>query len=513
MFFFRNGGVQSEVYTPEVPLPHKMQSVCSADDEMEWHHVSGFDVHGWDGFEVHVSCKEDRLYVSRFMRCPDGRTTRQMLRIVGHDEGLGKVAVALQSMRAGMFGCIPKGHVSVLRLFAFAILGGPKNYETMEAQKIDDALSISPSNIGWFPKGEGAKRSKESSTQVGVRESRDTLQDVMDGEMWRDLKYCVYNAGTQRLMAPDYADSHVPFTIVEYGSNKQVSNFGRVRFRPKRSHTDEDYVYTKGTLLPQSGYRCLSLCYDGVSRSGMVHVAVMHTFCGPQHDNGLHISFTVDHENHDRSDNRLSNLSYRSRREQRANQTAYLLAHNLPSLDSLSVDQQAALKQVGKPPSSSATLEDLELSLRAHIEALKARAQLLILDRIVPTLHRFLNGESLSTVKTFTTDAHLQEVAESLFIYSYDELQPVFERSDWVYRPHCAVDWKDRSMVSGLCPRRRVSGAMFVLHKAGERDAQFVGGDSTLDIVELVQLKMFFNQIYSWHWCRAFPNAVGYGFS
>lgn len=490
-----------------------MEQACNAVNESEWHYVPGFDVHGWDGFQVRICCNLGQLHVAKVMKCPNGSAIRRHLYATPNNNDSGKVTVSLHCMRAGMFGCIPKGHVGALRIFAFAIAGIPENYTTMEAHRLDDSLPISAKNIGWFHKGEGAKRTllgTKKAVQPNIKESKDTFQGVIEGEAWQNLRYCVYSAGTQRIMAPDYTDTQIPCTMIEYDNNKQVSNFGRVRFRSKHSQIDKDYTYTKGTLLAQSGYRTLSLCCDGVSRHGMVHVAVMHTFCGPQHENDLHISYTVDHENHNRGDNRLSNLSYRSRREQRVNQSVYLSAHNLPSFDALSADQQAYLKHVGRPTMAGGVIGDIEPFWRQHIEVLKARAQLLILDRVVPTLHRFLNGESLFDVKSFTTDAHLIEVTESLFIYSSDELQPIFERSDWIYKPCSSTNWKDTSNRNMLVSRDRINGALSVLHKNGEPDIDSINIDWKNDIVKKVQLKMFFNQMYSWHWSHTYPNDPDY---
>lgn len=98
------------------------------------------------------------------------------------------------------------------------------------------------------------------------------------------------------------------------GWDYSASNLGRVRReagvvirKDGRTHKVSQKILSPGVA---NGYKLVVLCRDGVCTSLRVHRLVMLAFEGPQIE-----GTDVRHLNGDRTDNRLSNLTYGTRSE------------------------------------------------------------------------------------------------------------------------------------------------------------------------------------------------------
>jgi len=95
----------------------------------------------------------------------------------------------------------------------------------------------------------------------------------------------------------------------------QASNMGRIRSVDKTVFNGKGYWVRKGKILSQSnckGYKNLSLCKNGKSKTHFVHKLVAMTFLNHKPD-GMNI--VIDHINEDKIDNRIENLQIITHRE------------------------------------------------------------------------------------------------------------------------------------------------------------------------------------------------------
>ncbi|UOF77751.1 homing endonuclease [Caudoviricetes sp.] len=99
--------------------------------------------------------------------------------------------------------------------------------------------------------------------------------------------------------------------VVGYEENYLISNFGRIK------NAKSDHVLTSAVDLV--GYRHVSLCKKGISKTCKIHRLVAISFIGEP--NGLH----VNHKDGNKQNNHLSNLEYVTKRE---NTSHYHLSKN-----------------------------------------------------------------------------------------------------------------------------------------------------------------------------------------
>lgn len=97
--------------------------------------------------------------------------------------------------------------------------------------------------------------------------------------------------------------------VVGFFGHYQVSSLGKV-------YSVKKFGRRKPVEMQQStnanGYKCVTLSKDGKTKTVRVHRLVMETFCG-------YDKREVDHINRDKSDNRLCNLRYLTRKENMQN--------------------------------------------------------------------------------------------------------------------------------------------------------------------------------------------------
>jgi hypothetical protein len=96
-------------------------------------------------------------------------------------------------------------------------------------------------------------------------------------------------------------------SVIGYEGVYEVSNWGKVRriapwFDGRKTQPKEDIV----GKITKSGYRRVSLQYNGKPKEFAVHRLVAAAFIGPL-PSSVH---QVNHKNGERSDNRLENLEY-----------------------------------------------------------------------------------------------------------------------------------------------------------------------------------------------------------
>lgn len=99
--------------------------------------------------------------------------------------------------------------------------------------------------------------------------------------------------------------------VVGYESYYEVSDFGRVKSLSRRTSNGQQ---RQGRILSQAltsfGHPMVSLCVDGAAKSYAIHQLVAKAFIGPYPD-----GMEVCHGANGRLDNRLSNLSYGTKRK------------------------------------------------------------------------------------------------------------------------------------------------------------------------------------------------------
>lgn len=94
--------------------------------------------------------------------------------------------------------------------------------------------------------------------------------------------------------------------VIPCAPNYSVSDLGRVRRDMAAQRTSIGRI--RSTYKTDRGYVYVSLAVDGKPRGFQVHRLVMLAHVGPS-------TLTVNHKNGDKSDNRLCNLEYVTRRD------------------------------------------------------------------------------------------------------------------------------------------------------------------------------------------------------
>jgi hypothetical protein len=95
----------------------------------------------------------------------------------------------------------------------------------------------------------------------------------------------------------------------------EVSNLGRVRSVRRVRVDARGNLRVKNEKLrkltpDRDGYPCVGICYDGKVATKKVHQLVLEAFVGPRPD-----GMECLHDDHDKKNNRLSNLSYGTHRQ------------------------------------------------------------------------------------------------------------------------------------------------------------------------------------------------------
>jgi hydroxyacyl-ACP dehydratase HTD2-like protein with hotdog domain len=96
--------------------------------------------------------------------------------------------------------------------------------------------------------------------------------------------------------------------VVECPNHYAVSNCGRVKrlARSKRSYPG----FIPKSHLNRDGYSCFALCFDGIRKPRKIHRLVALSFIGP-----CPVGKEVNHKNGIKTDNRVENLEYVTRKE------------------------------------------------------------------------------------------------------------------------------------------------------------------------------------------------------
>lgn len=102
--------------------------------------------------------------------------------------------------------------------------------------------------------------------------------------------------------------------VPKYEGFYQASNLGNIRSLERWVNNRGNLQYVpfrvlKRTYQVYTGYECVSLTKDGISKRVYVHRVIMESFCGS--GEGKY----VDHKNEVRTDNRLENIRYCSNRD------------------------------------------------------------------------------------------------------------------------------------------------------------------------------------------------------
>lgn len=96
--------------------------------------------------------------------------------------------------------------------------------------------------------------------------------------------------------------------IIDYEDRYEISNLGNIR--SKVNYKSSKFGKHLRPALSQSGYWHITLAKNGTRKNGSVHMLVAITFLGPYPEN-----MQVNHKDGDKSNNRLSNLEYVTRKE------------------------------------------------------------------------------------------------------------------------------------------------------------------------------------------------------
>tara|TARA_Y100000389_G_scaffold58811_1_gene54791 strand:+ start:703 stop:1755 length:1053 start_codon:yes stop_codon:yes gene_type:complete len=223
----------------------------------------------------------------------------------------------------------------VHRLVALAFLGPPPTSSHSVDHCNQNSTDNRVSNLRWATKSEqtlnqGKRKVQRSANPVILVSPEGTIQEydsvyaaaiaigAKPGNVTNSINYGWrvngYNAEYQP--GEDQGDIVVDgeverWKVAEGNHNLFVSTMGRIQFR----HHAGRMGFRK---TPVPNKRLGGYCFVHVGQSDvLVHRLVMQTFVGPPQDN---TNTTVDHINHIRRDNRLSNLRYASVAQQRLNQ-------------------------------------------------------------------------------------------------------------------------------------------------------------------------------------------------
>lgn len=425
----------------------------------EWFDLSYARLPGWDGFGVEVRCVDGTVMVRRrFLPLVGGTHFYSEI----NENAKGQFQLLPPRFLGGSFGVSP-GTAPGKNLVAMISLGYA---EGRTAQEKDSSLPFGFDNVSWIWAGEKNKGKAKKN------ESQDTPQFELteEGEVFKPVRYVKYWRG-----------------IEEVENSVEVSNLGRIRYASGR--------YTKGAMTVQK-YRSFHL--NG-SETGLVHIAVMHTFFGPQHEMGFD-GFTVDHKNRVRDDNTFENLQYADSIEQKWNRSTVLEKHGVATCESLIVRKPLA----AVPPC-------------ALPAALEARCDLFLAVADRGAVKMFLSGASVQDTRASFPASTVDRVGDCLSIFNFNELQEVFATSDWVLTPK--LDWKafDEETLCKLMPRKRVDGALSLLGVSmPNRDAAPDELERFHDALDAwgvtwsekqednLRYRMFFNQVYMYYFERRY---------
>ena len=124
---------------------------------------------------------------------------------------------------------------------------------------------------------------------------------------------------------------------------------------------------------------------------------------------------------------------------------------------------------------------------KGHLEE---RASTILLEAPFCAVQKFLRNET-------ATAQEMKVLPESLFMFSYPELEHIYETSNWVFP---FSEWKKLD-VSQLIPRLRVESIVNALNSYGEK---YDKNEIIKDDLKRVQLQMLFNRVYMYHHFNAF---------
>ena len=106
--------------------------------------------------------------------------------------------------------------------------------------------------------------------------------------------------------------------IKNYEGYYQISDSGEVRSLDRVVERSNGSWVLKGQILKpalcKSGYMCVALCKDGVQKTHFIHHLVAENFLGEKPSEDME----VNHINANRQDNRVENLEWMSRFENRS---------------------------------------------------------------------------------------------------------------------------------------------------------------------------------------------------
>jgi len=438
----------------------------SSGEKMEWRQLLHFEIRGWDGFTTWASCDADGVvHVMRRMIHPDG-SLHFSEDIKGGKPGF---KLSLQVQRGVHNG----GHIVVApqpaeRVLAYALDFIPFDVHNMaeatkyEALRIDDARPLSFENVGWYPKGETKRR----GIRVSEESACDTEQEELENEVFANVKYRQY--GLTGGVVNTWANEDGMF---------QVSTLGRLRYVLKDGGV---FHYTKGST-DGAGYLHASIHRFVSGRLAMVHILVLHTFHGFPDDLGYNTCTTnVDHIDRMRSNNKLENLKYANPWQQGLNRFVVLEKHGVGSFADLPHDTLERATQYVQPQKPDKMLSHLETKAGKHLK-----------DVYLASMQMFLRGKRLCDLSGEELKCAAL-IGECMFFFEYDEVEDIFEESDWIF-PY--ENWKQLD-VKLMVPRKRVGSILDALRAANvtlDRD------ECLKDDVMCIRLRLLFNRVMMYH--------------
>jgi hypothetical protein len=438
--------------------------------ESDWQQLPYFTVDGWDGFTTWASCHEGVVSVERRMIHPNGKTYTKPVKA----NKQGCFVLALPQMKGvGNGGATITSAHTPERVLAHTLDFVPWGAEDAasaskyHALKIDDSIPLSFDNVEWYKAGEANRRGRRVSCEELT--SKNTPQVILDQEEFRSV----------RLRCFDRLGKATDTYICE-DDKYQVSNIGRVRYiLGDNGH----YHYTLGAI-DIKGYRIVSIDRFLRGKRRGVHILVMHTFLGFPDDLGYDVRFTsIDHANRDPSCNELHNLTYRNLCFQSFNRSYVLQKYGVDDVDDLPEAQRVRMERWTPPLPPDQVQGTLE-----------TRAHSVLRDTPLSSLQKFLRNVSIENA----SDGELASISESLFLFTWPELETIFDTSDWVFP---FLEWKKLD-ISNMIPRDRVESILKALNYHG------VQLDKRTDVfsnkVMTARVKMLFNRVYMYHHYIAF---------
>ena len=253
-------------------------------------------------------------------------------------------------------------HYLVHRLVAFAFLGPPPS-ETHTVDHLNrNSEDNRACNLRWATRSEQnynqKKRKRQSTAKQVMLTAPDGTQTYYKSSMEAGLAIGanpgnISNSAHKGWIVNGYKAEYVPtedqgdivvdgeterWSVVADEPNLSVSTMGRIQWN--------HFSVTGFKITPVPKQRLGGYCIVKIGDShGMIHDVVLRTFVGPPPNDDQ--VYTADHINHIRHDNRLSNLRWATKQEQRMNQTTakYVVDE--------SNDQRRPSPEELAPPSSS----------------------------------------------------------------------------------------------------------------------------------------------------------------